>query len=108
MSLMVPAMSHSFSHIPGVVGLWVVVVVVVVVVLDGEVSSSSGLVVLELAAAARAASNSFSIDIGVVEGVGQPVNSVVALLTGTSIIKYIKYFTYIFSNRASMESNTYS
>lgn len=49
----------------------VVVVVVVVTVVE--------LVVVELAVAILAASNSFSIEIGVVDGVGQPVNSVVAL-----------------------------
>jgi len=61
---------------PGVVGLGVVVVVVVVVVVeDGSVTAS----VVVLVWACLAASRSFSIEMGVVDGVGHPVNSVLAL-----------------------------
>lgn len=66
---------QSSVQIPGVVGRGVVVVLVVVVVV--EVVASSVVEVVEAAAFAWAIN--FSIDIGVVEGVGQPVNSVVAL-----------------------------
>lgn len=78
-SLIVPAKSHSSLQIPGVVGFGVVVVVVVVVVIVVVMIVELVDVELAAAAAARAASNSFSIEIGVVDGVGQPVNSVVAL-----------------------------
>lgn len=60
---------------PGVVGLGVVVVVVVVVV-DVDVELDKDAVDV---AAKRACSKSFSIEMGVVGGVGQPVNAVVAL-----------------------------
>lgn len=65
----------------------VVVVVVVEAVVDGigvvdEVKSSS----LKLKVAVLACSRSFSIEMGVVEGVGQPVNSVVALVGGPFLI----------------------
>lgn len=76
-SLIVPAKSHSLIQTPGVVGLGVVVVVVVVVVVLVVVLVSLASVVL--VETALAASRSFSIEIGVVDGVGQPVNSVVAL-----------------------------
>lgn len=76
-NLIVPAISQSPLQIPGVVGLGVVVVVVDVVVDVERVIVGSNVVVL--VEAVRAASSSFSIDIGVVDGVGQPVNSVVAL-----------------------------
>lgn len=76
-SFIVPAKSHSSLQIPGVVGFGVVVVVVVVVVTVVVIIVE--LVDVELEAAARAASNNFSIEIGVVDGVGHPVNSVVAL-----------------------------
>lgn len=76
--MIVPAKSQSSLHTPGVVGLCVVVVdvVVVVVVVLGSLAGILGLV---LPVAVLAASNNFSIDIGVVDGVGHPVNSVVAL-----------------------------
>lgn len=74
---MVPATSHSCSQIPGVVGLGVVVVVVVVVV-DVMVIGISDAFIEEIVAV-RAASSNFSMEIGVVDGVGHPVNSVVAL-----------------------------
>lgn len=74
---MVPIRSHSSEHTPGVVGLGVVVVVVVVVVVT--VVDVEELVVDEEDVAVLAASSSFSIEMGVVEGVGHPVNSVVAL-----------------------------
>ena len=76
---MVPATSHSCSQIPGVVGLGVVVVVVVVVVLVVMVIGISDAFIEEIVAV-RAASSNFSIEIGVVDGVGHPVNSVVALV----------------------------
>lgn len=75
-NLMVPASSQSSVHIPGVVGLGVVVVVVVVVDVVETVVSTVRVVLVD---AALAASRSFSIEIGVVDGVGQPVNSVVTL-----------------------------
>lgn len=75
--LIVPATSHSSSQTPGVVGLGVVVVVEVVEVLD--VASVIGIDETDETVAVRAASSNFSIEIGVVDGVGQPVNSVVAL-----------------------------
>lgn len=74
-SLMVAARSHSAVHTPGVVGAGVVVVVVVVVVVGLGVFSS----VVLVDAAAFAAARIFSIEIGVVDGDGHPVNSVVAL-----------------------------
>lgn len=76
---MVPATSHSSSHRPGVVGLGVVVVVDVDDVL--EISLVLGItdIFIDVTVAVRAASNSFSMEIGVVDGVGHPVNSVVAL-----------------------------
>lgn len=64
---------------PGVVGLGVVVVVVVVDVLVTTLVVGAAEDVFEGIVAVRAASRSFSIEIGVVDGVGQPVNSVVAL-----------------------------
>lgn len=74
------ARSQSFSQTPGVVETVVggdvgSGVVVVVVLVDDSTSASS----LGVAVAAFCASNNFSIENGVVEGVGQPVNSVVAL-----------------------------
>lgn len=75
-SLIVPARSHSSLHMPGVVGRGVVVVVVVVVEVVETVVS---IVCVVLVDAVRAASRSFSIEMGVVDGVGHPVNSVVAL-----------------------------
>lgn len=75
-NLMVPAKSHSVVQMPGVVGS---VVVVVTVVVDLGVVVVVVVVVLVVAAAARACSKSFSMDMGVVDGVGHPVNSVVAL-----------------------------
>ena len=75
----VPATSHSSSHIPGVVGLGVVVVVVVVEVVVTVLIVGSTDALKEETVAVRAASKSFSIEIGVVEDVGHPVNSVVAL-----------------------------
>jgi hypothetical protein len=80
MIFMVPATSQSSSQMPGVVGLKVVVVVVVVeevlvisLMVGGRETLADDMV------AVRAASSSFSIEIGVVEMVGQPVNSVVTL-----------------------------
>uniref|UniRef100_A0A8D8P4U9 (northern house mosquito) hypothetical protein n=1 Tax=Culex pipiens TaxID=7175 RepID=A0A8D8P4U9_CULPI len=76
----VPARSHSEWHRPGSVGLGVVVdvvvVVVVVVEVDDEASSFSS------SSCCFCCSSSFSIESGVVEGVGQPVNSVVARVGG--------------------------
>lgn len=76
----VPATSHSSSHTPGVVGLSVVVVVVDV---DDvlEISFVLGIsdIFTDATVAVRAASSNFSMEIGVVDGVGHPVNSVVAL-----------------------------
>lgn len=79
MIFIVPATSHSCSQTPGVVGLIVVVVVDVVEVLDvASVVVTSDAFTDEIVAVLAASSN-FSIDIGVVDGVGHPVNSVVAL-----------------------------
>lgn len=76
----VPATSHSSSHIPGVVGLGVVVVVVDVDdVLEISFMLGTSDMFTDATVAVRAASNSFSMEIGVVDGVGHPVNSVVAL-----------------------------
>lgn len=78
----VPTSSHTESlseHWPGVVvggGFMVVVVVVVVVVL--VVGSKIDMVAAAKSEALDCDSN-FSIESGVVEGVDQPVNSVVAL-----------------------------
>lgn len=76
----VPATSHSSSHTPGVVGLSVVVVVVDV---DDVLEISFVLGISDIftddTVAVRAASSNFSMEIGVVDGVGHPVNSVVAL-----------------------------
>lgn len=77
-SLMVPPTLHSPTHRPGVVGRGVVVVVVVVVVVE-EAAVDTSSVELVWDVAALAASKSFSMEIGVVDGVGHPVNSVVAL-----------------------------
>lgn len=78
--LIVPATSQSSSQMPGVVGLTVVVVVVVVdEVLEISLVVGTTEALIEETVAVRAASRSFSIEIGVVEEVGQPVNSVVAL-----------------------------
>lgn len=76
----VPATSHSSSHMLGVVGLGVVVVVDV----DDDVLEISFVLgisdmFIDDTVAVRAASNNFSMEIGVVDGVGHPVNSVVAL-----------------------------
>lgn len=80
MILMVPATSQFSSQMPGVVGLKVVVVVVVVdEVLDISLVIGTWDTFVDDTVAVRAASSSFSIDIGVVEDVGQPVNSVVTL-----------------------------
>ena len=76
---MVPATSHSSSQIPGVVGLEVVVVVVVVEVLETTLIVGRADALSDETVAVRAASRSFSIEIGVVDDVGHPVNSVVAL-----------------------------
>lgn len=81
---MVPAKSHSLWQSPGTVGRTVVVVVVEVVVVVGVVVdddadarfNSSDMSI----AWAPCCSSNFSIENGVVETVGQPVNSVVALL----------------------------
>lgn len=75
----VPATSHSSSHIPMVVDLGVVVVVVVVDVIETALVVSTTDMLTEISVAVLATSKSFSIEIGVVDGVGQPVNSVVAL-----------------------------
>lgn len=76
---MVAAISHSDRHTPGVVdggGAWVVVVVVEMrLVVASVLNSTIGLV----AVAFLWASRSFSIENGVVDGEGQPVNSVEAL-----------------------------
>lgn len=82
-SLMVAARSQSSTHRPGVVGAGVVVVVVVVVVVE-EVD------VLEVSvtAAALAAARIFSTERGVVDTVGHPVNSVVALTSVTRKVLY--------------------
>lgn len=77
--LIVPATSHSSSHIPMVVDLGVVVVVVVVDVIETALVVSTTDMLTEISVAVLATSKSFSIEIGVVDGVGQPVNSVVAL-----------------------------
>jgi hypothetical protein len=71
----VPARSQSSVHTPGVVGRGVVVVVVVVLVVVLVVV----VVVVVLVVCVFAISSSFSRGMGVVDGVGQPVNSVVAL-----------------------------
>lgn len=77
--LIVAAISHSFLHTPGVVeggGAGVVVVVVVTRLVVGSVLNS---VIGLVAVAFLCASSNFSIEKGVVEGDGQPVNSVDAL-----------------------------
>lgn len=76
-SLTVPARSQYSVHSPGVVGRGVVVVVVVLVVVVVVVVVL--VVELLLVVAVLAISSSFSRGMGVVDGVGQPVNSVVAL-----------------------------
>lgn len=56
--------------------------VVVVVVVDDDVLEISfvlGISDMDATVAVRAASSNFSMEIGVVDGVGHPVNSVVAL-----------------------------
>lgn len=86
----VPATSHSSSHTPGVVGLGVVVVVDVEDVLEISfvLGMSDTLPLADATVAVRAASSNFSMEIGVVDGVGQPVNSVVALkFVGTIVIR---------------------
>lgn len=77
--LIVPATSQSLSQMPGVVGRCVVVVVVDVVVVEDVLVVGTTETLVDETVAVLAASRSFSIDIGVVEGAGQPVNSVVAL-----------------------------
>lgn len=62
-----------------VVDLGVVVVVVVVDVIETALVVSTTDMLTEISVAVLATSKSFSIEIGVVDGVGQPVNSVVAL-----------------------------
>lgn len=88
----VPATSHSSSHTPGVVGLGVVVVVDVDDVL--EISFVLGISDMFIVAivAVRAASSNFSMEIGVVDGVGHPVNSVVALKFISMIVIRYDYF----------------
>lgn len=85
----VPATSHSSSHTLGVVGLGVVVVVDVEDVL--EISFVLGIsdTFADATVAVRAASSNFSMEIGVVDEVGHPVNSVVALkFVSTIVIRY--------------------
>ena len=72
----VPATSQSSVHTPGVVGRGVVVVVVVVLVVVVVVVV---VLLLLVVVCVLAISSSFSRGMGVVDGVGQPVNSVVAL-----------------------------
>lgn len=90
----VPATSQSCSQIPGVVGLGVVVVVDVVVVLD--VTSVIGISDTDEIVAVRAASSIFSIEIGVVDELGHPVNSVVALQKVQRRINLISISIHIF------------
>lgn len=73
----VAANSQSSEQMPGVVGFGVVVVVVVVVVT--VVLTVVSVDVVASLVASLACSRSFSMEIGVVGGVGQPVNAVVAL-----------------------------
>lgn len=75
----VPATSHCSSHMPGVVGLGVVVVVDVDDVVEISFVLGMNDKFADATVAVRAASSNFSIEIGVVDGVGHPVNSVVAL-----------------------------
>lgn len=86
----VPATSHSSSHTPGVVGLSVVVVVVDVedVLEISFVLGISDMFTFDASVAVRAASSNFSMEIGVVDGVGHPVNSVVALKFVNTIVRY--------------------
>jgi hypothetical protein len=85
--LIVAAKSQSFSQTPGVVGTVVGgevgsgVVVDLTFLVDDSTSASS----LGVAVAAFCASNNFSIENGVVDCVGQPVNSVVALKHITTV-----------------------
>lgn len=73
-----PSKAQSFRQIPGVVdGLVVVEVVVLEVVVAAVVVSLSTLE--SLVAASFAACSTFSMDMGLGEGDGQPANSVVAL-----------------------------
>lgn len=81
-------MSHSCLHTPGVVGgggATVVVVVVTRFVVVSVLISGIGLV----AVAFLCASKSFSIENGVVDGDGQPVNSVEALKIQYYFIKHL-------------------
>lgn len=97
----VPATSHSSSHMPGVVGLGVVVVVDVDDVL--EISFVLGIsdIFTDATVAVRAASSNFSMEIGVVDGVGHPVNSVVALkFVSTIVIRYNTILHHFDSSRA--------
>lgn len=71
---------QSSVQMPGVVERGVVVVDVVVVVLVVLVAASVAAAAAAAAAAAFACARIFSTEIGVVDGVGQPVNSVVALV----------------------------
>ena len=80
---MVPKRSHSSIHTPGVVGLGVVVVVVVVVVDVVEMVVELN---VDKPETVLAASKSFSMLMGVVDGVGHPVNSVVALQCDRTLI----------------------
>lgn len=82
----VAAISHSFRHTPGVVGGGGTGVVVVVVVVRRVVASVLSCGIGLVAVALRCASRSFSIENGVVDGDGHPVNSVDAL--------YLKIITF--------------
>lgn len=76
---MVAAKSHSFLQTPGVVDGGGNAVVVVVVVVRRVATSVEKPGIGLVAVAFRCASKSFSIENGVVDGDGQPVNSVEAL-----------------------------
>lgn len=77
--MIVAAISHSCRQTPGVVGGGGATVVVVVVVVLLWVVASVLILNGVVAVAFLCASKSFSIENGVVDGDGQPVNSVEAL-----------------------------
>jgi hypothetical protein len=103
-------MSQSSAHTPGVVGRGVVVVVVVVLVVVLVVELL--LVELLVVVTVLFISSSFSRGMGVVEDVGQPVNSVVALqkvpvtLCRTTVGRRCEYQHYVIKYSSEWLHNT--
>jgi hypothetical protein len=104
-------MSQSSAHTPGVVGRGVVVVVVVVVLVVVLVVELL-LVELLVVVTVLFISSSFSRGMGVVEDVGQPVNSVVALqkvpvtLCRTTVGRRCEYQHYVIKYSSEWLHNT--